>query len=54
MTIPNLPFSLNAKQDKTKTLETQLIPDASFKLEDFPVFIEARKELLVKQLKQLL
>lgn len=45
---------LNSKQDKTKTLETQLIPDASFKLEDFPVFIEARKELLVKQLKQLL
>lgn len=41
-------------RDRTAFLKSHLIPDVSFKIDDFGVFIEARKVILIDQLKQVL
>jgi uncharacterized protein with ParB-like and HNH nuclease domain len=41
-------------QDRISFLKSHLIPDVSFKVDDFGVFIEARRVILIDQLKQVL
>ncbi|NUN66304.1 DUF262 domain-containing protein [Pseudanabaena biceps] len=46
--------SLLAKQDRVLFLNSHLIPDVSFEIEDFGAFIEARRVILIDKLKQIL
>ena len=41
-------------KDRHTYLESRLIPDMDLKIEDFDAFIEARKEMIINKLKELL
>ena len=41
-------------QDRIKFLKNHLIPDCSLKIDDFGLFIEARKKILLDQLEVIL
>jgi uncharacterized protein with ParB-like and HNH nuclease domain len=43
-----------ANQDRISFLKSHLIPDVSFKIDDFGAFIEARRVILIDQLKKVL
>jgi hypothetical protein len=48
-------IEINVKtQDRNKFLTNHLIPDISLKLDDFGIFIEARKKILFDRLKDIL